>query len=201
MALFPPLKGSTTQRNTLQVTASSTIAPLPGVRRQDADDSLLKQVLSPPFCNRSTGFVMLYPFSVSVHLASICCTSFIAIMPAARFPSSSVCARECVSVFLQDRKDVERDTFIVNGCFVRGSDGYDTVVSVVTDALLEEDASLSQESANEMAVQVCSCVCAWRLMCARELAHSFRCVQSAVQPTPVAYPIHTVLVMHANMLF
>ena len=55
---------------------------------------------------------------------------------------------------MQDRKDVERDSLIVNGCFVKGSDGYDTVVAAVTDALLEEDAALGTDTANEMATQV-----------------------------------------------
>ena len=54
----------------------------------------------------------------------------------------------------QDRKDVERDSFIVNGCYVSGSAGYAAVLTVVTEALLDEDAALGEEYAREMAVEV-----------------------------------------------
>jgi hypothetical protein len=54
----------------------------------------------------------------------------------------------------QDIKDVERDAFIVNGCYVKGASGYEAVLATVADALLDEDASLGPETAHDMAIQI-----------------------------------------------
>lgn len=54
----------------------------------------------------------------------------------------------------QDVKDVERDSFIVNGCYVKGASGYEVVLTTVADALLDEDASLGPDTAHDMAIQI-----------------------------------------------
>jgi hypothetical protein len=54
----------------------------------------------------------------------------------------------------QDRKDVSRDVFSVNGTIVRGADGYDAVVAAVQAALQDMDSALDPEDALAMASQV-----------------------------------------------
>jgi hypothetical protein len=54
----------------------------------------------------------------------------------------------------QDRKDVERDVFDINGRVVKGAEGYDAVLDVLQNALKTEDGALSDDAARQMAIQV-----------------------------------------------